>query len=158
MSKLNYDNIDYLKELAELVKAQELSELRLEDGDSRIILRREKEVVSISASPVATALPVSAPPAAEPAAAAAAAAPPAAAEEGQVVTSPMVGTVYLSPEPGKPSFVKVGDKVSEGQTLLIIEAMKVMNPLAAPASGTIKAIHVEDSSPVEFGQPLLVIA
>ena len=156
MSKLNYDNIDYLKELAELVKAQELSELRLEDGDSRIILRREKEVVSISASPVATALPLSAPPAAEPAAAAAA--PPAAAEEGQVVTSPMVGTVYLSPEPGKPSFVKVGDKVSEGQTLLIIEAMKVMNPLAAPASGTIKAIHVEDSSPVEFGQPLLVIA
>ena len=156
MSKLNYDNIDYLKELAELVKAQELSELRLEDGDSRIILRREKEVVSISASPVATALPVSAPPAAEPAAAAAA--PPAATEEGQVVTSPMVGTVYLSPEPGKPSFVKVGDKVSEGQTLLIIEAMKVMNPLAAPASGTIKAIHVEDSSPVEFGQPLLVIA
>ena len=156
MSKLNYDNIDYLKELAELVKAQELSELRLEDGDSRIILRREKEVVSISASPVATALPISAPPAAEPAAAAAA--PPAAAEEGQVVTSPMVGTVYLSPEPGKPSFVKVGDKVSEGQTLLIIEAMKVMNTLAAPASGTIKAIHVEDSSPVEFGQPLLVIA
>ena len=156
MSKLNYDNIDYLKELAELVKAQELSELRLEDGDSRIILRREKEVVSISASPVATALPVSAPPAAEPAAAAAA--PPAVAEEGQVVTSPMVGTVYLSPEPGKPSFVKVGDKVSEGQTLLIIEAMKVMNPLAAPASGTIKAIHVEDSSPIEFGQPLLVIA
>ena len=74
------------------------------------------------------------------------------------MTSPMVGTVYLSPEPGKPSFVKVGDKVSEGQTLLIIEAMKVMNPLAAPASGTIKAIHVEDSSPVEFGQPLLVIA
>ena len=156
MSKLNYDNIDYLKELAELVKAQELSELRLEDGDSRIILRREKEVVSISASPVATALPVSAPPAAEPAGAAAA--PPAATEEGQVVTSPMVGTVYLSPEPGKPSFVKVGDKVSEGQTLLIIEAMKVMNPLAAPASGTIKAIHVEDSSPIEFGQPLLVIA
>ena len=156
MSKLNYDNIDYLKELAELVKAQELSELRLEDGDSRIILRREKEVVSISASPVATALPVSAPPAAEPAAAAAA--PPAATEEGQVVTSPMVGTVYLSPEPGKPSFVKVGDKVSEGQTLLIIEAMKVMNPLAAPAAGTIKAIHVEDSSPIEFGQPLLVIA
>lgn len=156
MSKLNYDNIDYLKELAELVKAQELSELRLEDGDSRIILRREKEVVSISASPVATALPASAPPAAEPAAAAAAS--PAAAEEGQVVTSPMVGTVYLSPEPGKPSFVKVGDKVSEGQTLLIIEAMKVMNPLAAPASGTIKAIHVEDSSPIEFGQPLLVIA
>ena len=156
MSKLNYDNIDYLKELAELVKAQELSELRLEDGDSRIILRREKEVVSISASPVATALPVSAPPAAEPAAAAAAS--PAAAEEGQVVTSPMVGTVYLSPEPGKPSFVKVGDKVSEGQTLLIIEAMKVMNPLAAPVSGTIKAIHVEDSSPIEFSQPLLVIA
>lgn len=154
MSKLNYDNIDYLKELAELVKAQELSELRLEDGDSRIILRREKEVVSISASPVAAALPVSASPVAEPAAAA----PPAAAEEGQVVTSPMVGTVYLSPEPGKPSFVKVGDKVSEGQTLLIIEAMKVMNPLAAPASGTIKAIHVEDSSPIEFGQPLLVIA
>jgi acetyl-CoA carboxylase biotin carboxyl carrier protein len=156
MSKLNYDNIDYLKELAELVKAQELSELRLEDGESRIILRREKEVVSISASPVATALPISAPPAAEPAASAAAS--PAAAEEGQVVTSPMVGTVYLSPEPGKPSFVKVGDKVNEGQTLLIIEAMKVMNPLAAPASGTIKAIHVEDSSPIEFGQPLLVIA
>ncbi|OWJ67878.1 hypothetical protein BWR60_07790 [Inquilinus limosus] len=73
------------------------------------------------------------------------------------VTSPMVGTVYLSPEPGAGAFVKVGDKVAEGATLLIVEAMKVMNPIRSPRSGTVSAILVEDAQPVEFGEPLVVI-
>ena len=73
------------------------------------------------------------------------------------VTAPMVGTVYVAGEPGAPPFVKVGDQVSEGQVLLIIEAMKVMNPLASPRAGTIKQIMISDGQPVEFGEPLLVI-
>ena len=73
------------------------------------------------------------------------------------VTSPMVGTVYLSPEPGTPAFVKVGDTVTEGQTVLIVEAMKTMNQIPAPRAGTIKRILVEDASPVEYGAPLMII-
>ena len=73
------------------------------------------------------------------------------------VTSPMVGTAYVAEEPGKPAFVKVGDQVSEGQTLLIIEAMKVMNQIPSPRAGTVKAILVQDGQPVEFGEPLMVI-
>lgn len=77
---------------------------------------------------------------------------------GTPVTSPMVGTVYLAPEPGAPSFVKVGDKVKAGDTLLIIEAMKVMNPIKAPVAGTIAEILIGDAKPVEFGETLVVIA
>ena len=74
------------------------------------------------------------------------------------ITAPMVGTVYVSPEPGKPPFVKVGDQVKEGDTLLIVEAMKTMNPITAPRSGKIHEICVSDADPVEFGQTLLIIA
>jgi acetyl-CoA carboxylase biotin carboxyl carrier protein len=107
------------------------------------------------APPQAPAAPAPQPPAAaapslEPAAADAA--PPAGA-----VKSPMVGTVYLSPEPGAPAFVEIGARVSEGQTLLIIEAMKVMNQIRAPRSGKIGRVFVENATPVEFGEPLLVI-
>ena len=76
---------------------------------------------------------------------------------GDAVKSPMVGTVYLQPQPGSPSFVKPGDKVKEGQTLLIIEAMKTMNPIPAPRAGTVVEILVGDAQPVEFGEPLVVI-
>lgn len=150
------DDTALVKALADILDDAGLAELEYETADLSVRLSRVS-----GAAPVAPVAAMAAP-AAAPAPAAASPAPAAdsvdAASHPGAVTSPMVGTVYLSPEPGKPSFVKVGDKVSEGQTLLIIEAMKVMNPLAAPASGTIKAIHVEDSSPVEFGQPLLVIA
>ncbi|WP_284265936.1 acetyl-CoA carboxylase biotin carboxyl carrier protein, partial [Roseicyclus amphidinii] len=91
---------------------------------------------------------------------AAAAAPAASDDPAQApgaVTSPMVGTVYLQPEPGSKSFVSVGDKVSEGQTLLIVEAMKTMNQIPAPRAGTVKRILVEDGAPVEYGAPLMII-
>ena len=83
---------------------------------------------------------------------------PARRDPDGAVTSPMVGTVYIAPEPGKPAFVKVGDAVREGDTLLIVEAMKTMNPIPAPRSGTVKEILVHDAQPVEFGQALLVLA
>jgi acetyl-CoA carboxylase biotin carboxyl carrier protein len=103
-----------------------------------------------------------APVAAAPAPVAAAAAPVAEASDDPAqahgaVTSPMVGTVYLQPEPGSASFVSVGDKVAEGQTVLIIEAMKTMNQIPAPRAGTVKRIVVEDGAPVEFGAPLMII-
>ena len=79
------------------------------------------------------------------------------AEDPGVVPSPMVGTVYLQAEPGAPAFVKVGDTVTEGQTLLIIEAMKTMNPIPAPRAGRVEAILVEDGQPVEFGEPLIIL-
>ncbi|MGB7411693.1 MAG: biotin/lipoyl-containing protein, partial [Sphingopyxis granuli] len=87
----------------------------------------------------------------------AAAPPPAADSFADAVKSPMVGTVYLAPEPGAPTFASVGSSVKEGDTVLIIEAMKVMNPITAPTSGTLKAVHVENSQPVEFDQPLFTI-
>ena len=96
-----------------------------------------------------------------PASAAAAAAPAAPAEEapqrGEAVKSPMVGTVYLQPQPGSPAFIKVGDTVSAGQTLLIVEAMKTMNPIPAPNAGVVLKILVEDGQPVEFGEPLVIV-
>jgi len=91
-----------------------------------------------------------------PAAPAAPAGGPEAIPAG-AITAPMVGTVYVAGEPGAPPFVKVGDEVREGQTLLIIEAMKVMNPLASPRAGTVKQIMISDGQPVEYGEPLLVI-
>ncbi|PVM88094.1 acetyl-CoA carboxylase biotin carboxyl carrier protein, partial [Caulobacter endophyticus] len=96
-------------------------------------------------------------PAAAPAAEAPAAAPAPAAIRGDAVKSPMVGTAYLSPQPGADAFIKVGDTVSAGQTLLIVEAMKTMNPIAAPKAGKIVEILVADAQPVEFGEPLVVI-
>ncbi|MFT4254116.1 MAG: acetyl-CoA carboxylase biotin carboxyl carrier protein, partial [Caulobacter sp.] len=95
--------------------------------------------------------------AAAPAAEAPAAAPAPAAVRGDAVKSPMVGTAYLSPQPGADAFIKVGDTVSAGQTLLIVEAMKTMNPISAPKAGKIVEILVADAQPVEFGEPLVVI-
>jgi acetyl-CoA carboxylase biotin carboxyl carrier protein len=143
-----------IRELAELLRDNDLSEIEIEEGDRRIRVAR-RGATEIHA-------PVSAAPAAasETAAPAATPAPMPGAEPlaPGTVTSPMVGTVYVAPEPGADPFIKVGDTVSEGQTLLIVEAMKTMNPIPAPTAGTVKAINVSDGQPVEFGQPLLVIA
>ncbi len=135
-----------LRELAEMLATNDLTEIEVEDGDRKIKIRRDP-------SPVMAYAPAPAPVAA--AAPAAEAAPVAAPVDA--VKSPMVGTVFLSPEPGAAPFVSPGLAVKEGDTLLIIEAMKVMNPITAPKSGTVTQVMVSDAQPVEFDQPLVVI-
>lgn len=140
-----------VRELAELLNDTGLSEIEVEDGDRKIKVCRT--IHAIAAAPLAVAAPAAPAPAAPvPTAEAALAAAPANA-----VKSPMVGTAYLTPEPGAAPFVSVGDKVSAGDTLLIVEAMKVMNPITAPNGGTVKSVLVESGQPVEFDQPLMVI-
>ena len=136
-----------VRQLAELLKETGLTEIEIEHNGARIRVSRGGGV----------AVPMAAPAAAAPAAAAPAAAVPSGPAPGSV-PSPMVGTIYLSPEPGKPPFISVGKTVKEGDTLFIVEAMKTMNAIAAPRGGTVKEISVTDSSPVEFGQTLCVIA
>jgi acetyl-CoA carboxylase biotin carboxyl carrier protein len=138
-----------VKELAELLSANELTEIEVEDGDRKIKVKRE-------GAPVMAYAPAPAAPAPAAAAAAAAAEAPAAAPV-DAVKSPMVGTVYLSPEPGAKPFIAPGQSVKAGDTLLIIEAMKVMNPITAPKAGKIGQILIGDAQPVEFDQPLVVI-
>ena len=153
--KDNGINIDpaFVRALAELLDDTQLSEIEVEDGTRKIRVAR---TLTAAAAPVAYApAPVAAP--AAPAAPAAAPAAPAADSFADAVKSPMVGTVYLAPEPGAPNFAAVGSAVKPGDTILIIEAMKVMNPITATASGTLKAVHVENSQPVEFDQPLFTI-
>jgi acetyl-CoA carboxylase biotin carboxyl carrier protein len=151
-------NIDskLVRELAELLGETGLSEIEVEDGDRKIRVAR-----MISAAPVASvAVPAAAAPAAAPAPAsapAAAPAAPAAPSLANAVKSPMVGTTYLAPEPGAAPFISVGAAVKIGDPLLIIEAMKVMNPITAERAGKVTAILVEDGQPVEFDQPLVVI-
>ncbi len=141
-----------LRELAELLSANELTEIEVEDGDRKIRVRREAAPVMAYAHAPAPAPVAAAAPAAAPVAEAVPAAPPVDA-----VKSPMVGTAYLSPEPGAKPFIAIGAPVKQGDTLLIIEAMKVMNPITSPKAGKITQILVGDSQPVEFDQPLVVI-
>ena len=138
-----------VRELAELLTANELTEIEVEDGDRKIKVKREAPAV-----PGFAAAPTSAP---APAAAAAEAAPAEDPAAG-AVKSPMVGTVFLAGEPGAAPFISEGATVKEGDTLMIIEAMKVMNPILAPAAGTVRRILIGDAQPVEFDQPLVVIA
>lgn len=144
-----------IRDLAVLLDETNLSEIELEQGDTRIRVARQ---MSINA-PVSMAAPMAAPVAAPAAAPAAAAAPVAAepAKSGTTVTSPMVGTAYLSPEPGAAAFIQVGDKVTEGQTIVIVEAMKTMNHIPSTKSGIVKEILVDDAQPVEFGEPLIIV-
>ncbi len=135
-----------IRELSKLLTETGLSEIEIEHNGARIRVSRATTAAAIMAAPVAAA---AAPAAAAPAA-------PAGPQAG-AVPSPMVGTVYLSPEPGKPAFVKIGQTVKEGDTLFIVEAMKTMNPITAPKGGTVKEICVADASPVEFGQTLLIL-
>lgn len=146
-----------VRKLADILKSTGLTEIEVERGDLRIRVAREVSVAAAPQTFVASAAPAPAAPA--PVAAAPEAAAPAAptARKGDEVKSPMVGTVYLQAQPGNPPFVKVGDKVGEGQTLLIVEAMKTMNPIPAPRAGVITEILVGDAQPVEFGEALVVI-
>jgi acetyl-CoA carboxylase biotin carboxyl carrier protein len=142
-----------VRELAELLSANELTEIEVEDGDRKVRVRRDAApVMAFAPAPAAAAATAPVASAAAPAAEAAPAAAPVDA-----VKSPMVGTAYLSPEPGAKPFIAVGQSVKQGDTLLIVEAMKVMNPITSPKGGKITQILVSDSQPVEFDQPLVVI-
>ncbi|MDG5487700.1 acetyl-CoA carboxylase biotin carboxyl carrier protein [Sphingomonas sp. BGYR3] len=146
-------DVDLVRALATVLDDTGLTEIEVEDGDRKVRVARQ-----IQAAPAAVAMPMAAAPVAAPLAAPAAeaAASPAAAA-ANAVKSPMVGTAYLTAEPGAKPFIAVGQTVSAGDTILIIEAMKVMNRISAPNSGTVKAILVESGQPVEFDQPLVVI-
>jgi len=145
-------DVQLVRELAELLDATNLTEIEVEDGERKIRVKRR--LGGAPENVVFQQAPASAPVAA-PAAAPVAEAP--AEAHANAVRSPMVGTCYLSPEPGAPAFVKIGDSVKAGQTLLIVEAMKVMNPITASAAGTVKAVLVENGQPVEYDQPLIVV-
>ncbi|OJY64286.1 MAG: acetyl-CoA carboxylase, biotin carboxyl carrier protein [Sphingobium sp. 66-54] len=146
-------DVKLVRELAEMLDATNLTEIEVEDGDRKIRVARTQQVQAAS-----YAAPVMAPAAAPaPAATPVESSAPAAPDTAGAIKSPMVGTCYLKPEPDAPLFVKVGDSVKAGQTLLIVEAMKVMNPITAPAAGTVKALLVENGQPVEYDQPLIVI-
>lgn len=140
-----------IRELATLLHETDLSEIEIVQDDMRLRLARGVPAPTVYAPPPALAV------AALPQAAAGAATPTAAADHPGAVKSPMVGTAYRSAEPGVPAFIEVGAQVREGQTLLIVEAMKTMNQIPAPRAGTVTAILFEDGAPVEYGEPLLVI-
>lgn len=145
--------LDLIAALAQILNDTGLTEIELDQKGTRVRVSKSVTVAASVAQPVAHAAPA-------PAAAAAAVEAPAAKIAGDqpgAVKSPMVGTAYLSPAPGASPFIAVGDKVRAGQTLLIIEAMKTMNQIAAPQSGTVKAILIDNAQPVEFGEPLVVI-
>ncbi len=143
--KLSHKQI--IRDLAELLEETGLSEIEIEQKDLRVRVCKAQATVA-AVAPVQQA--IAAPPLAAPLAAA------KSSSEG-VLTSPMVGTAYRAPEPGAALFVDVGTKVTQGQTLLIVEAMKTMNHIPAHKTGTVTEIMVEDGSPVEFGEPLMVI-
>lgn len=154
MAKFELDT-EFVRKLATILEETKLGEIELADGERRIRVARPTAPVASAAPVVMAAAPA---PAAAPAAAAPAAAPAGdLSKHPGVVKSPMVGTAYLAPEPGKPNFVSVGDKVTAGQTLLIIEAMKTFNPIKAPKGGTVTQILIENARPVEFGEPLMIV-
>lgn len=152
MNKLNIDK-KAIRELAEIMNETGLGEIEIETGEHRLRVLRGS---SVSAGPELVQAVV---PAAAPAAVAAPAPAPAADASSHpgAVKSPMVGTAYLSPEPGAAPFVRVGDTVNEGQTLVIVEAMKTMNPIAAPKAGKVVEVLVANEEPVEYGQPLVIV-
>ncbi|MGF1543318.1 MAG: acetyl-CoA carboxylase biotin carboxyl carrier protein [Parvularculaceae bacterium] len=147
-----------IRELASILEETGLTEIEIERGDLRLRIQRQPAPVAAAVAPSAPA-PVSvgshAPAPEAPSAPAAQSASPGA--PAGAVTSPMVGTVYLSPSPDAPAFCKPGDSVTEGQTLLIVEAMKTMNPVVAPRNGTVREILVRNEQAVEFGEPLLAL-
>jgi len=145
-------DVELVRELAELLDQTNLTEVEVADGDRRIrVVRAPAPVMQAPAHAAPGHVPA-------PIAAPSAAAPPVPDDLAGAVRSPIVGTAYLTPEPTAPAFVQVGDTVTEGQTLLIIEAMKVMNPIPAPRAGRVTRILIEHAQPVEFDQPLVVIA
>lgn len=153
MSQHQLDS-ELIRNLASLLDETKLTEIEYQRDNVRIRVARTLPPANVALPPVAVAAPVAPAPAAAPAAPAASAAP---ADHPGMVPSPMVGTTYLAPEPGARPFISVGDTVQKGQTLLIIEAMKVMNPLPSPRAGVVKEILVSDGKPVEYGEPLVII-
>jgi len=144
-----------LKKLIDLVQESGIAELEITEGEEKVrVLRVGHGGTTMVAMPQASASPVPAP---APVAAAPAAAAAPEKIEGHIVKSPMVGTFYRSPSPGAKVFVEVGDKVSPGDTLCIIEAMKLLNEIEADQGGTIKEAYVENGQPVEYGEPLFLI-
>jgi acetyl-CoA carboxylase biotin carboxyl carrier protein len=141
---------DLVRQLAELLDETKLTEIEVQDGDRRIRVVRK---VSVAASAPVVAMPAAPAPVAS---AAPAAEAPAGAHPG-TVKSPMVGTAYLAANPEAANFVTVGDKVAAGATLLIVEAMKVMNAITAPRAGTVKAVLIDNGQPVEYDQPLVIV-
>jgi acetyl-CoA carboxylase biotin carboxyl carrier protein len=149
-------DVELVRQLAEMLDATQLTEIEVEDGDRRIRVARKAAAVSAAPMHYAPAPPPApAPPASAPVAAEVGASAPAST--ANAVKSPMVGTVYLSAEPGAKAFAIIGQQVNAGDTLVIVEAMKVMNPIVAPAAGTVRAVLVENGQPVEFDQPLVVV-
>jgi acetyl-CoA carboxylase biotin carboxyl carrier protein len=151
-----------VRELAELLDASNLTEIEVKDGDRTIRVARTAAAVTVAAGPAnyAPAPPAGGWPAPPPSSAAPAAAPAGGDDVRNhpgLVKSPIVGTAYLTPEPGAPAFITEGATVAAGATLLIIEAMKVMNPITAPKGGVVKAILVNSEQPVEYDQPLVII-
>ena len=145
-------DVQLVRDLAALLDDTNLTEIEVEDGDRKIRVARKAANAAVAYAPAPVAAPVAAPAAAAPAPAEAAA--PAAAN---AVRSPIVGTAYLSAEPGAAPFAAVGSTVKAGDTVLIVEAMKVMNAITAPNAGTVKAVLVDNGQPVEYDQPLIVI-
>lgn len=144
---------DFIRQLALLLNETDLTEIEVEQDAMRIRVARTPAPVTHTAqvaAPAAASAPAPAPSAAAP--------EPKASTDGEAVRSPMVGTAYLSAEPGAAAYIKVGDTVREGQTLLIVEAMKTMNQIPATVSGVVKEILVGDKQPVEYGEPLVIIA
>mgnify|MGYP003347061071 CR=1 FL=1 len=153
MAKFEMDT-EFIRKLAKLLEETNLGEIEMAEGDRRIRVARPKVVAATMAAaapaPLAQASHPTAIPAATPAGT-------DASKHPGAVKSPMVGTAYLAPEPGKPVFVSVGDKVTAGQTLLIIEAMKTFNPIKATKAGTVGQVLIDNGQPVEFGQPLMIV-
>ena len=141
-----------VRELAAILRDTGLSEIEIDHGDMRLRISRTMTASPAPAQVVQYTEPLP-PPAPSPSTAGGRSATP----PQNAVTSPMVGTAYLSPEPGAPAFVKVGDSVTEGQTLMVVEAMKTFNPIAAPRAGKVREILVTDAQPVEFGEALVVL-
>ncbi len=149
-------DVNLVRQLAELLDTTQLTEIEVEDGDRKIRVARKAAQVAAAPmhyaaapAPAQTAAPAAAPQVDN--------AGPSAPSDANAVRSPMVGTVYLAAEPGAKPFASVGQTVAAGDTLLIVEAMKVMNPITAPSAGTVKAVLVENGQPVEFDQPLVVV-
>ena len=148
-------DIRKVRKLIELLEASNIAEIEIKEGEEAVRISRATNIAPATiAAPVAVAAPATQ--AAAPAAPAEPAPPPV--ESGNLVTSPMVGTFYRAPAPDSPSYVEVGQQVNEGDTIGIVEAMKMMNQIESEFSGVVEAILVEDGKPVEFGQPLVRIA
>jgi len=161
-SKKSDSDVAFVKALAELLRANDLSELEVSrdyGGDNTLNVRvaRQLNAAPVVAAPLVAAPAIVASPGGAMTPSPAVATPDDPAQNPGAVTSPMVGTAYLQAEPGAPAFITVGDLITEGQTVCIIEAMKTMNQIPAPKSGVVRRILIEDGAPVEFGSPLAII-